>query len=176
VAIVDDEGVVLPAGEVGNIAVRRPDPVLFLEYFRQPDKTAEKFIGEWCILGDRGYRDREGYFWFEGRNDDVISSSGYRIGPSEIEECLQTHPAVQLSGVIGREDKDRGEIIVAYVVLRKPSAASDKLKSELQEHVRSNLAAHEYPREVVFIDTLPMTVTGKIQRAVLRQMDTRRSG
>lgn len=176
VAIVDDEGVVLPAGEVGNIAVRRPDPVLFLEYFRQPDKTAEKFIGDWCILGDRGYRDREGYFWFEGRNDDVISSSGYRIGPSEIEECLQTHPAVQLSGVIGREDKDRGEIIVAYVVLRKPSAASDKLKSELQEHVRSNLAAHEYPREVVFIDTLPMTVTGKIQRAVLRQMDTRRSG
>lgn len=175
VAIVDDEGVVLPAGEVGNIAVRRPDPVLFLEYFRQPDKTAEKFIGDWCILGDRGHRDREGYFWFEGRNDDVISSSGYRIGPSEIEECLQTHPAVQLSGVIGREDKDRGEIIVAYVVLAKPKAASDKLKTELQEHVRSNLAAHEYPREVIFIDNLPMTVTGKIQRSVLRQIDSRRS-
>ena len=173
VAIVDDEGVVLPAGEVGNIAVRRPDPVLFLEYFRQPDKTAEKFIGDWCILGDRGHRDREGYFWFEGRNDDVISSSGYRIGPAEIEECLQTHPAVQLSGVIGREDKDRGEIIVAYVVLAKPKSASDKLKTELQDHVRTNLAAHEYPREVVFIDALPMTVTGKIQRAVLREIDRR---
>ena len=176
VAIVDDEGVVLPAGEIGNIAVRRPDPVLFLEYFRQPDKTAEKFIGDWCILGDRGSRDREGYFWFEGRNDDVISSSGYRIGPSEIEECLQTHAAVQFSGVIGRPDKDRGEIIVAYVVLTKGEHGSAALATALQDHVRTQLAAHEYPRDVIFIDALPMTVTGKIQRSVLRQMDSRRPG
>mgnify|MGYP003706036617 CR=1 FL=1 len=175
VAVVDDEGVVLPAGEVGNIAVRRPDPVLFLEYFRQPEKTAEKFIGDWCILGDRGYRDREGYFWFEGRNDDVISSAGYRIGPAEIEECLQTHETVQMSGVIGREDTDRGEIIVAYVVLAPRTTASDALKVALQDHVRTKLAAHEYPREVIFIDVLPMTVTGKIQRAVLRQLDARRA-
>ncbi len=175
VAIVDDEGVVMPAGEVGNIAVRRPDPVLFLEYYRQPDKTAEKFIGDWCILGDRGHRDREGYFWFEGRNDDVISSAGYRIGPSEIEECLQTHAAVHLSGVIGREDSDRGEIIVAYVVLAQGHKGTDALRRALQDHVRANLAAHEYPREVVFIDVLPMTVTGKIQRSVLRQVDQRRA-
>jgi len=175
VAVVDDEGVVLPAGEVGNIAVRRPDPVLFLEYFRQPEKTAEKFIGDWCILGDRGYRDREGYFWFEGRNDDVISSAGYRIGPAEIEECLQTHETVQMSGVIGREDTDRGEIIVAWVRRPPRTTASDALKVALQDHVRTKLAAHEYPREVIFIDVLPMTVTGKIQRAVLRQLDARRA-
>lgn len=175
VAIVDDEGIVLPAGEVGNIAVRRPDPVLFLEYFRQPDKTADKFIGDWCILGDRGQRDREGYFWFEGRNDDVISSSGYRIGPAEIEECLQTHAAVQLSGVIGREDKDRGQIVVAYVVLAKGHTPSEALAAELQNHVRTKLAAHEYPRDVRFVDNLPMTVTGKIQRAVIRQIDTRQN-
>ena len=175
VAIVDDEGVVLPAGEVGNFAVRRPDPVLFLEYFRLPDKTAEKFVGDWCILGDRGYRDREGYFWFEGRNDDVISSAGYRIGPSEIEECLQTHDAVQLSGVIGREDADRGEIVVAYVVVAKGVTADKALKSKLQDHVRSRLSGHAYPREICFIDDLPMTITGKIQRGVLRQMDQRRA-
>ena len=173
VAIVDDEGVVLPAGEVGNIAVRRPDPVLFLEYFRQPDKTADKFIGDWCILGDRGQRDRDGYYWFEGRNDDVISSSGYRIGPAEIEECLQTHAAVQLSGVIGREDRDRGQIIVAYVVLAPGHKPSEALASALQNHVRTRLAAHEYPRDIRFVDSLPMTVTGKIQRAVIRQMDAR---
>ena len=173
VAVVDEEGVVMPAGEIGNIAVRRPDPVLFLEYFRQPEKTAEKFVGDWCILGDRGYRDREGYFWFEGRNDDVISSSGYRIGPSEIEECLQTHAAVHLSGVIGRKDIDRGEIIVAYVVLAAGNTGSEALKSTLKDHVRTKLAAHEYPRDIVFIDVLPMTVTGKIQRSVLRQFDER---
>ena len=175
VAIVDDEGVVMPAGEVGNIAVRRPDPVLFLEYFRLPAKTAEKFIGDWCILGDRGYRDREGYFWFEGRNDDVISSAGYRIGPAEIEECLQTHAAVQFSGVIGRQDPDRGEIVVAYVVPAAGTSADDRLKDQLQEHVRTRLSAHAYPRDICFIDDLPMTITGKIQRGVLRRIDARRA-
>jgi acetyl-CoA synthetase len=171
VAIIDDEGNELAAGESGHIAVARPDPVMFLEYWNRPDATAEKFIGDWLITGDTGARDEGGYFWFKGRADDVITSSGYRIGPAEVEDCLMKHPAVALAAVVGKPDPERTEIVKAYIVPAEGTEVTDGLAREIGDFVKSRLAAHEYPREVEFIDELPMTTTGKIMRRELRKRD-----
>ena len=173
VEIVDDSGRVLPPGEVGIVAVKRPDPVMFLEYWKRPDATAEKFRGDWMLLGDVAVKDADGYFWYRGRDDDLINSAGYRIGPGEVEECLARHPAVQLAGVIGSPDAIRGEIVTAYIALKPDHAASEALAAEIQAFVRARLAAHEYPRKIRFVDELPMTVTGKVRRVDLRSLDAK---
>lgn len=171
--IIDEEGNPVPEGAPGQIAVKRPDPVMFLEYWQNPDATRAKFIGDWMVTGDMGIRDAEGYIRFVGRNDDVITSAGYRIGPGEIEDCLLTHPAVQMSAVIGVPDELRTEIVKAYIVLREGFAPGDALAKDIQAHVRTRLAAHEYPRAIAFVESLPLTTTGKIMRRVLREWHTR---
>lgn len=168
VAVVDDGGNVLRPGELGQIAVRRPDPVMFLEYWGRPEATAEKFIGDWMKTGDQGMVDADGYFSFVGRDDDVITSAGYRIGPGEIEDCLIAHPAVALAAVVGKPDPVRTEIVKAFIVPREGVVPSDALVTEIQAFVRDRLAAHEYPREIAFLDELPLTTTGKVIRRLLR--------
>src|SRR5689334_2583877 len=169
VAIIDAAGTPLKPGETGQIAVKRPDPVMFLEYWRDPEATRDKFIGDWMTTGDQGTVDEEGFITFVGRDDDVISSSGFRIGPGEIEDCLIRHPAVALAAVVGKPDKLRGEIVKALIVLRKSEAPSDALARDIQDFVKTRLAAHEYPREVAFISDMPMTTTGKVIRRLLRE-------
>jgi len=148
--------------------VRVPDPVSFLGYWNKPQATQEKFIGDWLITGDTGTIDDEGYVTFVGRNDDVITSAGYRIGPGPIEDCLLGHPAVRMAAVVGAPDPERTEIVKAYVVLNDGFAQNEVLTRELQDHVRTRLAAHEYPRQVRYVDSLPLTTTGKIVRRELR--------
>ncbi len=173
VAIVDDDGQVLPPNTAGNVAIKRPDPVMFLEYWQNPEATAAKFIGDWCVTGDVGCQDDSGYFWFVGREDDLITSAGYRIGPGEIEDCLLKHPAVAMAAVIGVPDDIRTEIIKAFIVLKADIPAEPQaLKQDIQQFVRQKLAAHEYPREIQFIDDLPLTATGKIIRKDLRQKES----
>jgi acetyl-CoA synthetase len=175
VAVIDDDGQPLPPGEEGSIAVRRPDPAMFIEYWRHPQATREKFIGEWCVLGDLGHVDEQGYFWFKSRSDDVIMSAGYRIGPTEVEECLLRHPDVALAGVIGAPDPLRGEVVTAYVVPVPGADRSADAARALSEFVRQHLSAHEYPRRVRFIDEMPLTVTGKLRRNALREMERERT-
>ncbi len=170
-AIVDDEGDILPAGELGNIAFRRPDPVMLLEYWRKPEATAEKFIGDWLITGDLGVCDEDGFFWFRGRADDVITSSGYRIGPAEIEDAIVRHPQVALAAAIGIPDAVRTEVIKAFVVLTPGAEPSEALADEIRASVRDRLARHEYPRIIEFVDSLPTTNTGKIIRRALRDRE-----
>lgn len=174
VAVLDDAGQTLPDGERGQLALKRPNPLLFLEYWKQPAATAAKFRGDWCLFGDIVTRDTEGYIWFHGRNDDVIKSSGYRIGPQEVEDCLVQHPAVRLAGVIGTPDAIRGEIVTAFLVLKQGVTGSPVLADDIRAFVRQRLAAHEYPREIHFIDDMPLTVTGKIRRLDLRTMAAER--
>ena len=168
VAVIDDDGNRLEPGRLGNIAVRRPDPVMFLQYWRNPEATQAKFIGDWLVTGDQGMADEEGYLRFVGRDDDVITSAGYRIGPGEIEDCLIGHPAVRMAAVVGVPDPLRTEIVMAFVVLHDGVTPDDALRRAIQEHVKVKLAAHEYPREIAFVDSLPMTTTGKIVRRELR--------
>jgi acetyl-CoA synthetase len=169
VAVIRPDGRTAPVGEIGQIAMHRPDPVMFLEYWGRPDATREKFIGDWMTTGDQGLVDEDGYFQFVGRDDDVITSSGYRIGPTEIEDCLIKHPAVALAAVVGKPDEMRTEIIKAFIVLKPAHAPSDKLAADIQAFVKTRLSAHEYPREVAFIDEMPMTTTGKVIRRLLRE-------
>jgi acetyl-CoA synthetase len=169
VGVIDGEGNEVAAGTVGTIAVRRPDPVMFLGYWNKPEATAAKFIGDWMLTGDLGRQDDAGYFWYVGRDDDVITSAGYRIGPVEIEECLLAHPSVALAAAIGVPDPVRTEIVMAYLVLRPGYTPSEMLKSDVQAFVRDRLAAYEYPRRIAFVDELPTTATGKIMRRLLRQ-------
>ena len=147
---------------------------MFLKYWNNPKATAEKFCrinGEdWLVTGDRGAVTATGRIRFIGRDDDVISSGGYRIGPAEIEDCLLTHPAVQLAGVVGKPDPTRGQIVAAYVTLAEGYSPSDALAADIADHVRQRLAAYEYPRIVQFLDAMPMTTTGKIIRADLRKL------
>jgi len=171
VEIIDDAGNVLPRGETGNVAVRRPDPVMFLGYWNNPEATENKFVGDWGMTGDLGRRDEDGYFWFLGRDDDVISSGAYRIGPGEIEDCLIKHPAVALTAVIGVPDAERTEVIKAFIVLKPEATSGPALKRDIQDFVRTRLAAHEYPRLIEFTDSLPMTATGKIRRKELRERE-----
>ncbi|GAA0406540.1 acyl-CoA synthetase [Cocleimonas flava] len=177
VDVIDAEtGEIKKAGEEGAIAVQVPNPVMFIEYWNKPEATAEKTkkFGdiEWLFLGDRGVREEDGRLRFVGRDDDVICSGGYRIGPAEIEYCLISHPAVQLAGAVGKPDEIRGELVTAYVTLTDGYNESPELADEIAQYVKSRLAAHEYPREVRFIDAMPMTTTGKIIRGDLRKMAT----
>ena len=172
VAVIDDKGLEVGAGELGEIAVdRRGDPVFFLEYWRNPQATREKFVGDWGTTGDQGRMDEDGVIWYQGRSDDVIKSAGYRIGPAEIESCLVRHPAVANAAVIGKPDEARGQIVKAFVVLQAGYSPSEKLVEQIQTHVRGRLAPYEYPREIEFIDALPMTTTGKVQRKELRKRE-----
>ena len=169
VAVIRPDGSPCAAGELGQIAIKRPDPVMFLQYWGKPDATREKFIGEWMTTGDQGVTDADGYVAFVGRDDDVITSSGYRIGPTEIEDCLIRHPAVALAAVVGKPDALRTEIVKAFIVLKSGHPPSQALAEDIQGFVKTRLSAHEYPREVAFIDEMPMTTTGKVIRRLLRQ-------
>ena len=173
-AVVDAEGQPVPAGAVGEVAVRRPDPVMFLEYWKNPEATADKYAGDWCLTGDLAKQDEKGYFWFVGRKDDVITSAGYRIGPAEIEDCIMKHPAVGMVAVVGSPDEVRTEIVKAFIVLKPDATAGDHVAAEIKEFVKVRLAAHEYPREIEFVDELPMTATGKIMRKDLRAREAKR--
>ena len=168
VAIIREDGSSCLPGEVGQIASVRPDPVMFLGYWRRDKATIEKFIGDWMTTGDQGIQDEEGYIQFIGRDDDVITSSSYRIGPVEIEDCLIRHPAVALAAVVGKPDPLRTEIVKAFLVLRPDFEPSEVLASDIRDFVKSRLSAHEYPREIAFVESLPMTTTGKIIRRELR--------
>ncbi len=176
VAIIGASGEELPRGELGEIAVNRTcngmkDPVFFLEYWKNPEATKEKFIGDWGCTGDQGKMDEDGTIWYQGRSDDVIKSAGYRIGPAEIETCLVRHPAVANAAVIGKADEARGQIVKAFIVLQPGRQPSQALEEEIRAHVRGRLAPYEYPREIEFIDSLPMTTTGKVQRKELRKRE-----
>lgn len=174
VEVVDQEGQVVPPGTVGEIAILRPDPVMFLNYWQNAQATREKFIGDWSLTGDLGKKDEDGYLWYVARKDDIITSSGYRIGPAEIEDCLIKHPAVAMSAVIGTPDPVRTEIVKAFLVLKPGTPATEELASEIKEFVKTRLAAHEYPREIEFVTELPMTTTGKIIRGELRRRDIKK--
>jgi acetyl-CoA synthetase len=173
---VDPSGNPMPDGEIGELAARRDDPVFFLGYWENEQATREKFIGDYWGTGDLGYRDGDGYLWFVGRKDDVISSAGHRIGPGEIEDCLIKHEAVAQAAVIGSPDELRGEVIKAFIILADGRTPSDTLAQSIQQSVKQRLAAHEYPREIEFVDSLPMTTTGKIRRIELRELEIARKG
>ena len=192
VKVIDDEGRECPVGVPGDVAVNRfdihgdPDPIFFLGYWKNEAATRAKFTGDWCRTGDLARRDADGYLWYDGRADDVFKAAGYRIGPGEIENCLVKHPAVANAAVVPKPDKERGAVVKAYVVLAPDSIAAragaesgkaqfeQNLMAELQAHVRKMLAPYEYPKEIEFIDALPMTTTGKVQRRVLRLQEEAR--
>ena len=176
VAIIDDGGRVLETGQAGQIAVRRPDPVMFLEYWQNPDATAKKFIGDWMLTGDQGVADEDGYIHFFGRDDDVITSAGYRIGPTEIEDCITGHPDVALAAAVGKPDPVRTEIVKAYIVLKEGRAPTPELADEISAWVRQRLSAHEYPREVEFVESMPLTTTGKVIRRIFRDRAKEEAG
>ena len=181
VAVIDENGEPVTAGATGEVALHRrdihghADPVFFLEYWRNPDATRRKFSGDWCRTGDLASVDADGYLWYQGRADDMFKAAGYRIGPSEIENCLIKHPAVANVAVVPKPDAERGAVVKAFVVLASGHAASEALVEELQSHVRGKLAPYEYPKEIEFIEALPMTTTGKVQRRVLRELETVRA-
>jgi len=170
-AIVDNKGNEVAPGTEGHIACRRPHPVMLLEYLNRPEETRDKFIGDWLITGDLGHMDEDGYYWFHGRNDDVITSSGYRIGPGEIEDALIKHEAVQMAAVIGIPDAVRTEVIKAFVIPAAGIEPNDTLIEELRDFVRGRLAKHEVPKMIEFVDGFPMTTTGKIMRRELRKLE-----
>ena len=173
-SVIDNDGSELPANKEGDIAVRiKPErPTwMFKEYWNNPDATKACIRGDWYITGDRAYKDEDGYFWFVGRADDVIISAGYRIGPFEVESALKEHPAVAESAVIASPDEMRGEIVKAYVILAPGYTASPQLASELQDHVKRVTAPYKYPREIEFVESLPKTISGKIRRVELREME-----
>jgi len=180
IVLVDDAGAEVPTGEMGEVAVNRiapdgtPDPVFFLEYFKNPQGTAAKFTGDWCRTGDLARADADGYLWYQGRADDMFKAASYRIGPSEIENCLVAHPAVANAAVVPSPDETRGNVVKAYVVLAGGHAPSAATEQSIRDHVRRFLAPYEYPREIEFIDALPMTTTGKVQRGVLRERERAR--
>jgi acetyl-CoA synthetase len=181
VAVIDDDGNAVPPGTVGEVAVHRrdihgeADPIFFLEYWRNPAATRGKFTGDWSRTGDLAQADGDGYLWYQGRADDVFKAAGYRIGPSEIENCLVKHRAVANAAVVPKPDAERGAVVKAFVVLASGYERSDALVQELQRHVRGKLAPYEYPKEIEFIGELPMTTTGKVQRRVLRELEARRA-
>ncbi|HLG63429.1 MAG TPA: AMP-binding protein [Ktedonosporobacter sp.] len=174
VSVIDHDGSELPPDKEGDIAVRvkphRPT-WMFKEYWRNPEASAACIRGDWYITGDRAYKDKDGYFWFVGRADDVIISAGYRIGPFEVESALKEHPAVAESAVIASPDEMRGEIVKACIILAPGYKPSDELAGEIQEHVKRVTAPYKYPREIEFVDSLPKTISGKIRRVELREIE-----
>jgi len=185
IAVIDDDGRALPPGEAGDVAVHRRDihghldPVFFLGYWKRAAATRAKFTGDmsdsWCRTGDMAVQDADGYLWYQGRSDDMFKAAGYRIGPSEVENCLVKHPAVANAAVVPKPDADRGAVVKAYVVLAAGFEGNDALIAQLQQHVRGRLAPYEYPKEIEFIGALPMTTTGKVQRRVLRLQEEQRA-
>ena len=168
--IVDDDGAEVPTGTVGHIVMAPSDIGYYsLGYWDDPDRTREMFRGPFITSGDLGWRDADGYFWFEGRADDVIKSAGYRIGPFEIESAILEHPAVAEAAVVGKPDALRGQIVKAFVTLRPGAAAGPLLADEIVDLVRTRVGRHQYPREVEIVSELPKTETGKIQRYQLRR-------
>lgn len=177
VDIIDENGNPTEPGEVGDIAVHKSTPALFKGYLNDPERTQRQFRGDWYITGDRAYKDEDGYFWFEGRGDDIIISSGYTIGPFEVEDALVKHPAVRECAVVASPDEIRGAIVKAFVVLRNPELKNrPTIVTELQEHVKNMTAPYKYPREIEFIDELPKTASGKIRRVELRQKEWNKNG
>jgi acetyl-CoA synthetase len=193
VAVIDDDGNECPVGVPGDVAVNRydvhgdPDPVFFLGYWKNEAATRNKYSGDWCRTGDLATRDAQGYLWYQGRADDVFKAAGYRIGPSEIENCLVKHTAVVNAAVVPKPDQERGALVKAFVVLA-PDFAADRARcapatadfdarliAQLQAHVKGKLAPYEYPKEIEFIDALPMTTTGKVQRRVLRLQEEQKA-
>jgi len=168
VRVVDETGNPVATGATGMLGIRRPDPVMFLGYWRDDAATTTKYAGDFLLTGDHGREDEDGYLWFEGRSDDLITSAGYRIGPVEIEECLLKHPAVAIAAVVGVPDPVRTQLVKAVIVLGAGAVASPELAREIQEFVKLRLAAHEYPRIVEFVAELPLTISGKIMRRELR--------
>lgn len=185
VAVLDDDGHESPPGTPGDVALHRrdvhghPDPVFFLGYWRNEAATRAKFTGSvddgWCRTGDTAVMDADGYLWYQGRSDDVFKAAGYRIGPSEVENCLVKHPAVANAAVVPKPDAERGAVVKAYVVLAPGFTGDAALVAALQQHVRGRLAPYEYPKEIEFIEALPMTTTGKVQRRVLRLREQERA-
>lgn len=185
VAVIDDAGNECPRGTPGDVALHRrdvhghPDPVFFLGYWKNDAATRAKYTGDpadsWCRTGDTAVMDADGYLWYQGRSDDVFKAAGYRIGPSEVENCLVKHPAVANAAVVPRPDRERGAVVKAYVVLAPGFEPGDALVEQLQRHVRGQLAPYEYPKEIEFIAALPMTTTGKVQRKVLRLQEEERA-
>ena len=185
IAVLDDDGRECPRGTPGDVAVHRrdvhghPDPVFFLGYWKNDEATCAKFTGDpadsWCRTGDTAVMDADGYLWYQGRSDDVFKAAGYRIGPSEVENCLVKHPAVANAAVIPKPDRERGAVVKAFVVLAPGFEPGAALVEELQRHVRGKLAPYEYPKEIEFIAALPMTTTGKVQRKVLRLQEEARA-
>jgi acetyl-CoA synthetase len=193
VAVIDEQGLECPVGVVGEVAVNRldvhgdPDPIFFLGYWKNEAGTREKYTGDWCRTGDLARRDAEGYLWYQGRADDMFKAAGYRIGPGEIENCLVKHSAVANAAVVPKPDRERGALVKAYVVLTPEAAAErgderasrmeweTRLVIDLQRHVKGKLAPYEYPKEIEFVDALPMTTTGKVQRRVLRLREEERA-
>ncbi|WP_047153633.1 acyl-CoA synthetase MbcS [Aneurinibacillus tyrosinisolvens] len=175
IAIIDEDGNPVKQGEVGDIAVHRSVPTLFKGYLNDPERTATAFRGEWYLTGDQAKEDEDGYYFFEGRSDDIIISSGYTIGPFEVEDALVKHPAVKECAVVASPDPVRGSVVKAFIILRDSSTASDELVKELQEYVKSITAPYKYPRQIEFVAELPKTTSGKIRRVELRQLERQRS-
>jgi acetyl-CoA synthetase len=185
IAVLDDDGRECPRGTPGDVAVHRrdvhghPDPVFFLGYWKNDEATRAKFTGapedSWCRTGDTAVMDADGYLWYQGRSDDVFKAAGYRIGPSEVENCLVKHPAVANAAVVPKPDRERGAVVKAFVVLAPGFEPGAALVEELQRHVRGKLAPYEYPKEIEFIAALPMTTTGKVQRKLLRLQEEERA-
>ncbi len=172
VEVVNDEGKPAGVGVVGDIAVHKSTPALFHEYLNDPERTKMQFRGDYYITGDRAKKDEDGYFWFEGRGDDIIVSSGYTIGPFEVEDALIKHPAVRECAVVASPDPERGNVVKAFVVLRNDTTEStEKLVKELQNHVKELTAPYKYPRKIEFLEELPKTSSGKIMRVELRKKE-----
>jgi acetyl-CoA synthetase len=169
VAVLGEDGTPCAQGERGQVAILRPDPVMFLGYWQDEAATKAKFIGDWMVTGDQCKVDDEGYFHFVGRDDDIINLAGHRVGPSEIEDCLASHPAVKLAAAVGKPDRLRTEIVKAYIVLAEGYAPNENLVKDIKAHVKARLAANIYPREIEFVDTIPLTTTGKVIRRVFRE-------
>ncbi|UCB47780.1 MAG: acyl-CoA synthetase [Deltaproteobacteria bacterium] len=174
VAVVDDGGNPVPFGTVGEVAIKRPDPVMCLEYWKNPEATREKYVGDWWVTGDLAKQDEDGYFWFVGRKDDLITSAGYRIGPAEIEDCIIKHPAVSMVAVVGIPDEIRTEVVKAFIILKPGVSSGPDMEEDIKKFVKTRLAAHEYPREIEFVSELPMTATGKIMRKELKKLEIER--
>jgi len=171
IEILDEGGETLPPGKVGEIAVSKEDPVMFLGYWNNPEATKKSFRGNWFLTGDLAYKDKEGYFWFVGRKDDIIISSGYRIGPVEVESSIIRYGAVEEVAVVASPDEMRGNIVKAFVKLKSGYKPSPKIMKGIQESVKEDVALYAYPREIEFVDEIPKSITGKIRRDELRERE-----
>ena len=174
VEVVDESGTPVPPGTIGEVGTKRPDPVMCIEYWKNPEATEEKYVNDWWLSGDLAKKDDEGYFWFVGRKDDLITSAGYRIGPAEIEDCLMKHPSVAMVAVVGSPDELRTEVVKAFIIPKPEATPGPELGEDIKKFVKTRLAAHEYPREIEFVTELPMTTTGKIIRKELKRLEIER--